>query len=300
MDRLVALRDSLLVSSREREYLELGETEQWTSAEQAEAQQLLLAAAERGDDRAVRALWFTGPQTDVTSLLAALLKSEHDRVAIEAAIELQDRRRSDLEDGGLPRIAAGRMDHQGMVRAIDLMLKAGSESAIRALLRTSTDERVRTVLIERLWDHLRLDLWPSLPWLSLGLLRRRLALPMRSFRMPALIEFESILDVRHPAAAGYAAATTTGGFPLRLTNAMTKLREARLPFEPHELAALGPEMIPALIVSSAELALQQQLPGGLLGLAQLGGGAHRDVFEAVAGGTYAPLATLAQKLLATM
>lgn len=276
-DPLDSLREQLAGTPREREYIDFG-GQGLSDSQRAQARDLLVAAAMSGDPRAPAVLGHLETGEALQRTLADLLARAPVRVRVEAADQLRARLRADMQGALGGAIRDGQLDSHGLQRAIALLLAEGAEPFVLWLLDDTPHEHVRTALIEGLWQARGLHLYPAVWWSGLGLMRRTLGLPARSFRTAELIERFKRLLATNPSLSGFQPATQTT-IPPALKTAMDDLKKGQGALADAAVQALADEERQAFLVYAASQALESSRPRAVLYVAYLGGAAHRDVLE---------------------
>lgn len=270
------LRALLATTPREREYLDV-RIDGWSADDQVAGLDLLMQAAHGGDHR-IPAVLRAFIQGDPLRLaLTELLEQAPDRVRVEAGWELRVLARTALEASIGGAIQGMRLDHHGLLRAIDLLIAEGAEAYVIASIDAAIHEDVRTVIIERLWNARSLSNFPTVWWSGLGLLRRTLTLAMPSFRNPAVVRLKRLL-ASTPALEGFTPAAPAP-IPPALRAAMDDVEKGQGSVPPPVLTPLGDEARQALLVYAADVALTRNTPRGVTYVGYLGGHAHQDLLE---------------------
>lgn len=294
-DPLEVLRRELATDTRQNEHLVI-DSRGWGEADKRAALALLLEAARRGDTRVPEALCFVVDGRELEAALDTLVAGSDAAMRVEALRELHARARGRVYASVRGDIIAGRLAGSGVARALSLLFEVGEASGVMALLDATLDEATRTEIIDGLWRHGRLDLYPTPGWAGLGAFRRALLLPFASFRAPLVERFKRIL-MTSPLAEG---------FPVRaweapsaaLRAAMTDIDRGAGPVPTG--AGLTDEERHALVLHAAEQATRFGKARALEALAALTGPTHRDVLEWASTHVLEPMRRVAESALAQL
>ncbi len=273
---LDVLREQLLLTAREREYLDFPARE-LDDAGRLEARELLVRAALAGDHRAPLALGHVEAPEALRQTLFGLITSAPVRVRVEAGYAMRQALGGALQSALGDAIRDGSFDGHGLKRAIDLLLLEGAEPQVMALLAVTPSEPVRSAIIDALWRHKGLHNFPTVWWSGLGLLRRRLAQPAKSVREPVMPRFVRLLGST-PVVEGYVARADEP-IPVPLRAAMNDLRKGTGPVVIDPGVTADPELGEALLVYAVEQVLDGTQPRALDYVVALSGAVHRDVLE---------------------
>lgn len=271
------LRAALETTPREREHLQLW-TNGWSEADRAAARDLLLQAGRAGDHRVPATLSTVIAGEALRHALTDLLERAPERVRVETGWALRDVARIALEQALRDTVEGMRLDHHGLLRAIDLLLAQGAEPYLVSLLDGSPHEELRTILADRLWLAHGLANFPTTWWSGLGLLRRTLTLPLPSFRTPAIAALKRLL-ASTPAIEGYAPVPAATPIPPALKTAMDDVERGQGAVPDPLLAALTDEERRAALVYAADVALHRSKPRGVTWVGAVAGPAHRDLLD---------------------
>jgi hypothetical protein len=291
------VRMELSRSPREYEYLDLGDTSGWSDADKQAASDELMRAGEEGDARTPAALRGLLPRLQLVHSLEYLLANALPAVAVEAGWQLLDEGpRSFAGTAVAAALRDGKLMGHALTRAVDLLLAAKDQAALRDILATTTHEDVRTKIIERIFDRTDLANFPTAMWKGLGLVRWQLSLPFVSFRQPLLPTLTALIDGTSPSSLGFA--PTTDPMPAELQAAIGDVDSGRGPVPPAILAPLDEERRRALLTYAADEAVRSNNPRALAYVAELGRGAHDDVLQWAAAQPNSSFAQAARDLLA--
>ncbi len=291
------LREQLLMTAREREYLDFPARD-LDEAGRLEARDLLVRAALAGDHRAPLALGQVEAPEALRQTLYGLLASAPVRVRVEAGHTLRQALAGALQQALGDAIQAGSFDSHGLKRAIDLLLLEGAEPQVMALLSVTPNEVVRSAIIDALWRHKGLHNFPTVWWSGLGLLRRRLAQPAKSLRDPVMPRFVRLLGST-PVVEGYRARTDEP-IPAALSAAMNDLRKGSGPVVIAPGVAADPELNEALLVYATEQVLDGTRARAVDYVVALSGHTHRDVLAWAAGHPLQALADAGRAAIARL
>jgi hypothetical protein len=294
---LEIVRAELSASPREHEYLDLGNIDSWSAADKQGAADELMRAAEEGDARVPAALLGLLPPQQLLHSWEYLLSNAPPDVAVEAGWQLLEK--GPRSFASAPFIAAlrdGQIVGHAETRAVDLLIAAKDQKALRDLLASTAHEAVRSKIIERLFERGDLAAFPTAMWKGLGLVRWQLSLPFASFRQPLLPTLTALLSGASPTALGFSA--TADPMPPELQTAIADVDSGRGAIPDAILAPLDADERTALLVYAVDEALRSQNPRTLAYVAKLGGGAHDDVLTWATVQSNAAFAQAARDLLA--
>lgn len=297
MSTPVELVTSLLATTpRDLEYLDLGDSAQWSDGDRAKVAALLVTAAERGDARAPAALVGVLAPEALGAALSRLLAASQLGVRLAAGEALGRLVQRAVSDHIVPELVAGLADDNQLARAARLMIAVGDLVPLRAATQRTTSERARTQMIKAQWKHHGFDTIPVVWWRGLGLLRWRLELPLPSFRAAAITRFYELVDDRALAIAPELAGTE---MPATLARAVTDARDGTGPIDEAALAGAAADAAhaDALVVYAATKALDLASPRCLQIVKALSGAVHRDLFALAATSPNASFAAAATTLL---
>jgi hypothetical protein len=291
-DALEALRRELSTTPRDNEHL-VFDTTSWSDEDKRRAFALLMDAARRGDTRAPAALSAVVSGAALEDALSELERDPEPAVRIEAAWERHTIGRARLYAAVRQDLVSGRLSRSTLERALGLLLQQSEAAGVMGLLDATPDEHARTVILEALWRHARLDLFPTPGWAGLGAFRRALLLPVASFRAPLLERFKRLL-MTNPLAEGFPVRAWELPTPA-LRAAMREVDRGSAPVPTG--AGLDPEEQHALLLHAAEQALGFAKPRALQTVAVLAGHAHRDLLEWARSHPLEPMRTAAEAAL---
>lgn len=273
-DALETLRRELETTSRDNEHIVL-DTSGWSDDDKQEGFALLMDAAHEGDTRAPEALHLVVTGDALERALDGLTRTAPPAVAVEAAWALHALARGRNFVWVRKALMADHLTGGALDRALGLLLQQGEAAGVMVMLDATEDETVRTQLIEALWRHGRLDLFPTPSWAGLGAFRRALLLPFASFRGPRMERFKRLL-MTDP---------LREGFPVRPWEPPTTgIREGMKTIDrgPEALPTgdgVGEEERQALVLYAAEQAANFGKSRALKALVALSGRTHRDLVE---------------------
>ncbi len=196
-------------------------------------------------------------------------------MAVEAAWALHELARGKNFVWVRRALMAGEVGGGALERALGLLLHQGEAAGVMALLDATQDEAVRTRIIEALWRHARLDIFPTPGWAGLGAFRRALLLPVPSFRWPRLERFKRLL-MTDPLREGF----TARAWELPTAGIREGMKAIDRGVDPLPTGAgLDEEERQALLLHAAEQVVGFGKPRALQAVVALSGGAHRDLLE---------------------
>jgi hypothetical protein len=280
MSSPIDLAKSLLgTSPRDQEYLDFGDTSSWSVDERRDVIALLLAAAAGGDPRAPGALSILLAADEQEATLSQLLDVKDPDVRAAAGEVLVRLWRGELQASLYQDLLEGRAGDTTLLRIARLFLSAGDLPSVIQVVNDTRDERARTQSLRALWRHFGFDKLGQVWWRGLGLLRWKLDLPLPSFRLAAQQQF---LDLIQKPASGQRSEDDATPMPPALQALVLDLVDSKGPVDAAAAAALPDELREAMLVNAATNALGRQSTRALQYALLLGGGAHRDLFEAAA------------------
>ena len=276
-DPLASLREALASSPRDMDHLHFEQTG-WNDSDRQAATDLLLEAANRGDRRVPSVLEMVCGD-DADPLLNDLLTNAPDGgVRVHAALTLMDGLGTKMV-GFFADLVAGKLSDLSITLVIRLWLQTGRESMVRAALTQTQVPQVRKSCAHALWEHHGLNMYSTVPWTGLGLVKAHLDVLIDSFQRHKLADFLDVIGL-HPAMKGYAPCTDAISPALHL--ATDDLQRAAGAIDSVLVASLNPEERESLAVSAAQAALKAN-PLGVRYVAYLDGATHRDLLEWAAG-----------------
>jgi len=282
---------------REYEYLDLGDTTAWSAADKQAAADELMKAGENGDTRAPAAVRGLLPPQQLVHSLEYLVANAPPAVAVEAGWQLlENGSRSFASTPIATALRDGKLFGHTLTRAVDLLLAAHDQNAVRDILATATNEDVRTKIIDRVFDRTDVASFPTAMWKGLGLARWQLSLPFPSFRQPLLPTLTALFSGTSPAALGFT--PTTDPMPPELQAGVADVDGGTGPIPAAILAPLDEERRRALLTYAADEAARSQNARALRYVAELGEGAHDDVLQWAASQPNAAFSQTARDLLA--
>jgi hypothetical protein len=276
----IELANQLLSTTpRDLEYLDFGDTSSWSAQDRRAVADMLIDAAEKGDSRAPPVLAGMLPPSEREPTLLQLLMASQASVRAAAGEQLVHLWRHKLQTALYSDLVRGESDDLTLARIGRLFLSIGDRASVIQAATDATNERARTGALKALWRHYALDAVPTVWWRGLGLLRRRLDIPVRSFRDQA--QHELVVLLEQPAAALPREDPATP-MPPELARLVADARDGKGPIDADALHALPADLKAALLVNVAGKALDLKSPRCLEYAAILGGSEHRDLFELAA------------------
>lgn len=291
-DALEVLRQELGTTPRDNEVITL-DTAGWSDDDKRQALALLIDAARRGDRRAPAAFALVATGTALENALTDVMQNADPAVAIEAAWELQTLTGGKLYASVRRDLGTGRLTGSALERALALLLRQGEGAGVMALLDATADEATRTSILDALWRHARLDLFPTPGWAGLGAFRRALLLPIPSFRAPRIEPFKRLL-MTNPVVEGF----PVRAWELPSAELRAAIKDVDRGTGPTPNGAnLTEEEQFALLLHATEQAVQFAKPRALATAALLGGNSHRDLLEWACHHPQEPMRTAAEAAL---
>jgi len=269
------VREELGRNPREYEYLDFGDTDGWSEHDKQEVVAVLLDAADHGDTRAPGALWGLMPREWLSSTFGSLLANAPAPVAVQAGMELQKLVSAQAAAAIEPLISAGALDPTWLGRAVELLLAVGDDSGVRRIMSSTTDEALRTVLVDKLWNQAGFYMYPQVWWSGFGLLQMQLRLPLPSFRTHLLPELEQLTRTK---LVSDAYPPVVAPVPPNLAAAVADIHGGQGAVPDALLTPLSTDERLALTVFAANSAVSSDNARGVAYVRKLSDQQHRDLF----------------------